>query len=217
MRISEMIARRIVGTHAASANTAELNPAFEYDRRLGEREQRLAGLRIRHQRLWTYLVASVLAGVIAGYLAILSHLSPVWILLPQVLILSIIQSLTKNARVHGSVQKIVTFYQLGTARLNHLWQGRGDNGMEFLPDRHPYASDLDLFGTGSLFELLCTARTGAGRAMLARWLLNPAEPDEVTNRQLAVAELRDMLDLREEWASVGEVQLRRVESSTFDE
>ena len=218
MRISELIARRrIVGTHPASANTAEENPAFEYDRRLGEQEQHLAGLRLLHQRLWTYLVASVLAGAIVGYLAISSHLSPLWILLPLALIVSIIRSLTKNARVHNSVEKIVRFYQLGTARLSHQWQGRGNSGMEFLPDRHPYASDLDLFGAGSLFELLCTARTGVGRAMLARWLLNAAEPDEVTNRQLAVAELRDMLDLREEWASVGEVQLGRVESSTFDE
>ena len=215
MRIFELIVRRrIVGAHA-SANTAEENPAFEYDRRLKDQEQHLAGLRLLHQRLWTYLIASALAGVIVGYLAISSHLSPLWILLPLGLIVSIVQSLTKNARVHSRVQKIVRFYQLGTARLSHRWQGCGDGGMEFLPDRHPYASDLDLFGVGSLFELLCTARTDSGRAMLARWLLNPAEPDEITNRQLAVAELRSMLNFREEWASVGEAQLGQGESSAI--
>jgi hypothetical protein len=213
MRIFELIARRrIVGAHA-SANTAQENPAFGYDRRLKDQEQHLAGIRLLHQRLWTYLTASALAGVMVGYLAVSSHLSPLWILLPLALIVSIVQSLTKNARAHSRVQKIVRFYQIGTARLRHRWQGCGDGGMEFLPDRHPYASDLDLFGAGSLFELLCTARTGSGRAMLARWLLNPAEPDDVTNRQLAVAELRDRLDLQEDWASAGEAQLGQVEST----
>jgi hypothetical protein len=215
MRIFELIARRRIVSAHSSANTAEENPAFEYDRRLKDQEQHLAGIRLLHQRLWIYLIASALAGVIVGYLAISSHLSPLWILLPLALIVSIVQSLTKNARVHSRVQKIVRFYQLGTARLSHRWQGSGDSGMEFLPDDHPYASDLDLFGAGSLFELLCTARTGSGRAMLARWLLNPAEPDEVTNRQLAVAELRDRLDFREEWASVGEAQLGQGESSAI--
>jgi hypothetical protein len=74
--------------------------------------------------------------------------------------------------------------------------------LEFRPESHPYASDLDLFGTGSLFELLCTARTGIGGAILAKWLLNPAECAEIAERQRAVAELRDQLDLREDWASV---------------
>ncbi len=213
MRIFELIARRRIVSAHASANTAEDNPAFEYDRRLKEQEQHLAGIRLLHRRLWAYLTASASAGGVVGYLAISSHLSLLWILLPLALIVSIVQSLTKNARAHSRVQKIVRFYRLGTARLRHLWQGCGDGGMEFLPDRHPYASDLDLFGAGSLFELLCTARTDSGRAMLARWLLNPAEPDDVTNRQLAVAELRDRLDLQEDWASAGEAQLGQVEST----
>jgi hypothetical protein len=97
----------------------------------------------------------------------------------------------------------VSFYELGVARLSHQWQGRGIGGAQFRPDNHPYASDLDLFGTGSLYELLCTARTGIGRAMLANWLLTPAEYGEVKQRQAAVAELQPRLDLREEWASVG--------------
>jgi hypothetical protein len=40
--------------------------------------------------------------------------------------------------------------------------------------------------------------------MLARWLLAPAEPGEIRLRQAAVAELRDLLGLREKLALVGE-------------
>jgi hypothetical protein len=187
----------------ALANIAHEIPQGEYARRLGERQRQLASIRGLHQRLWTYLIAAALAGAVVVWAARSSHLvSALWILPPSAVVLSLIQSLTKNARVHGRVQRIVSFYELGVARLRHQWQGRGIGGGQFRPDNHAYASDLDLFGTGSLFELLCTARTGIGRAVLANWLLNPAECGEVAERQAAIAELRDQLDLREDWASV---------------
>ncbi|MGA8876209.1 MAG: mismatch repair protein, partial [Candidatus Korobacteraceae bacterium] len=80
---------------------------------------------------------------------------------------------------------------------------------------HVYAADLDLFGNGSLFEMLCTARTGIGRATLADWLLNPASPDEISSRQEAVIELRNNLELQEQWAVAGEADPGRVTSSTL--
>lgn len=188
----------------ASTNTANETPDGEYARRLSEQQRQLAGIRVLHQRLWTYLIVAALAGIVVAWVAFSSHLvSALWILLPSAVVLFINQSLKKNARLHSRVQRIVRFYELGLARLRHQWQGRGVGGEQFRPDRHAYASDLDLFGTGSLFELLCTARTGIGRTMLANWLLNPAECDEVAGRQAAVAELRLMLHLREDWASVG--------------
>ena len=67
-----------------------------------------------------------------------------------------------------------------------------------------YGEDLDLFGSGSLYELLCTARTRAGEDLLARWLLSPAGPDQVLERQSAIAEARGEIDLRESFALTGE-------------
>jgi hypothetical protein len=187
----------------APTNIAHEIPDGEYTRRLGERQGQLLGIRDLHQRLWTYLIAAALAGIVATWAALSSRsVSALWILLPSVVALSVVQSLTKNAHLHSRVRRIVSFYELGVGRLRHRWQGRGFSGWEFRPESHPYASDLDLFGTGSLFELLCTARTSIGGAVLAKWLLNPAECAEIAERQRAVAELRDQLDLREDWASV---------------
>ena len=62
---------------------------------------------------------------------------------------------------------------------------------------HPYARDLDLFGPGSLFQLIDTARTESGEETLADWLRAPADSREVLARQEAVAELRDRIDFRE--------------------
>ena len=86
--------------------------------------------------------------------------------------------------------------------MENRWAGSGDSGERFLPDFHSYALDLDLFGRGSLFELLSTATTSWGAKTLADWLLSPASPAEVRERQAAVAELRPRLDLREEIATL---------------
>jgi hypothetical protein len=95
----------------------------------------------------------------------------------------------------------VSFYDRGLARLENRWAGSGDSGDRFLPASHAYARDLDLFGRGSLFQLLSTATTSWGARTLAAWLLSPASPDEVRARQAAVEELRPRVDLREEIAT----------------
>jgi hypothetical protein len=201
----------------AWANKAHEIPQSEYARRLSERQRQLASIRALHQRLWTYVIVATLTGIVVVWAALSSHLiSALWILLPSVVVLYSIQSLRRNASIHSRVQRIAIFYELGVARLRHEWQGRGIGGKEYLPENHAYASDLDLFGTGSLYELLCTARTGVGRAMLAKWLLNQAGSDEVRARQAAVAELRDQLGLREDWAALGGSTLDQVGASIRD-
>ena len=80
------------------AGTAYEIPESEYARRLSERKQQLANISGLHQRLWIYLILAALAGIVVTWAALSLHLvSALWILLPSVVGLSIIQSLTKNA------------------------------------------------------------------------------------------------------------------------
>lgn len=58
--------------------------------------------------------------------------------------------------------------------------------------------DLDLAGHASLWHLLGRARTPLADRTLAAWLTEPAEPDRIGARQIAVAELAPELDLRQE-------------------
>lgn len=62
----------------------------------------------------------------------------------------------------------------------------------------PLVRDLSLLGHASLFELLGTAHTPPGRNTLAAWLLGPAPPATVLERQAAVAELAPELDFRQQ-------------------
>ena len=202
---------------APLAGTARDIPASEYVRRLAERTQQLANIKVYHQRLWMYLIAAGLSAAVITWAAFSSYRVPaLWIVLPSVIGLSTLQSLAKNARTYSRVGRIVSFYELGLSRLRHTWQEQGIDGKEFLPENHIYASDLDLFGEGSLFELLCTARSGVGRGTLANWLLSPAKCEQAGERQVAISELRDMLDFREDWASVGNNSLNQAGSAISD-
>jgi len=100
-------------------------------------------------------------------------------------------------------ERAAALYDQGLA-VSTTFGRKGATGERFLNSAHPYAQDLDLFGHGSLFELLSTARTRVGEETLARWLLAPATPDVLRDRQAAVAELRPRLDLREDLALLGE-------------
>lgn len=66
-----------------------------------------------------------------------------------------------------------------------------------------FAGDLDLLGHASLQHLLNSASTPASQQRLTGWLLAPAAPDEIRQRQTAVAELAEVVDFRDELTLFG--------------
>jgi hypothetical protein len=107
-------------------------------------------------------------------------------------------------RLMGRRRRAVKHFERAIARVDEKWRGKGTTGDRYLDPAHPYAQDLDIFGKGSLFELLCTARTRIGEDTLAQWLLAPADLETVRARNAAVDELRPRLDLREDLAVLAE-------------
>jgi hypothetical protein len=107
------------------------------------------------------------------------------------------------ARARRTLRSIA-FYERGLARIEDRWIGTGDSKSAVASESHLYAADLDIFGKGSLFELLNTARTRSGEETLGRWLSEPAAREEILYRQAAVDELRNNIDLREDLAVLGE-------------
>jgi hypothetical protein len=110
--------------------------------------------------------------------------------------------------------RLAEYYDRGIARLDHHWESL-DEGREFADQDHFYATDLDLFGRGSLFQLLCSARTQAGRETLANWMKTPASPEEVLARHGAISELRGRQDLREALAAAGSLEVSNCRPETF--
>jgi len=180
------------------------SPRAEYERRLEDRRVRAARLAWRERLIGNGRVVVFLLGLGMIYPALGMHLFSAWWLLAPVVVFSVLlflhEQVTRDWRRAG---QSAAYYRDGLARLDGAWKGCGRPGARFLDEKHPYAADLDLFGPGSLFELLCTARTRTGEETLAGWLLAPAAAEEIRQRQEAVAELRPLLDLREDLALLG--------------
>ena len=93
---------------------------------------------------------------------------------------------------------LVRLNERGLARLGKEWHGFAERGDEFRDSDHPYADDLDIFGQGSLFQLLNDTATRFGESVLAGWLAHGAEARDVRARQGAIRELAPRIDFRQE-------------------
>jgi hypothetical protein len=173
-------------------------PSAEYSRRLQAREQQVARLDVVSARISNVRV--VLA--ILAFAAI--WLGDYWWLVPAGLFLVAVIYHSRVRRARASADRAAAHYRAGIARIEDRWSGLGNQGTRFDDPHHVYAADLDLFGPGNLFELLSIARTRMGENALASWLLAPAPVATVLERQRAIAELRERLDLREDLAALGE-------------
>lgn len=114
-------------------------------------------------------------------------------------------------RQHGALNQrlqrqgeLCAIYDESLARLRRDWEHLPLRLPPGPPPDDPLASDLDVFGRASLQHLLdSAATTAAGQALLRGWLLHPAAPAVVGQRQVAVAELAPQLAFREELAVDG--------------
>jgi len=180
------------------------SPSKAYTERLEERRRSSGRLEILHRRIGNLRLLLMICAVVLGWLWLgQGLLGPAWLGLPGGAFLVLVGIHERVLRRKTRLDRAAAFYERGLARLEDRWIGTGEPGIRHLDEGHPYAADLDLFGKGSLFELICTARTRAGEDALAAWLCEPAEPGEIRARQAAIGELKDRLDLREELSVLG--------------
>ncbi|HTM45330.1 MAG TPA: hypothetical protein VL137_10270 [Polyangiaceae bacterium] len=78
------------------------------------------------------------------------------------------------------------------------WHTLTDQGASLVEEGHPYAGDLDLFGSGSVFQRFNVAHTRFGQRTLARLLGVPVTATEAQGRQSIVKSLVNELELRQE-------------------
>jgi hypothetical protein len=182
-------------------------PREIYARCLAERTRRLESARRGAERIG-YLRLLVFLGAAAAVWYVFHNHSLGWTLVPIAVFIPLVWRQARFEREAECARRAMRFFERGIARLENRWQGGGEDGARFADPHHPYASDLDLFGRASLFELLSTARTRGGEERLAEWLKSPAPvaatKGDIPARHEAVDELRPMLELREQIAVLGD-------------
>lgn len=180
------------------------DPAAEYARRLQLREAEVT--RLEQWHIWTgnlRLLVFAAAALLLWLYAKRHAINGWWLVLPLAAFVALVVYHETILRRQSQARRAAEFYRKGLNRIADKWIGQGETGDRFRDPEHVYCEDLDLFGRGSLFELLSRARTRVGEQRLADWLLHPAQVEEVLSRRQAVTELREKLDLREWLATLG--------------
>lgn len=186
-------------------NSLDSSIAAEYSRRLQQREARARRLHRKHISTGNARVALFVAIIAVGWaIGKTGRPSIYWLA-------AIVAAFIASAAIHRRIlsakskaERAAELYSRGIMRMEDRWSGTGESGEQFRDPTHIYADDLDIFGAGSLFQLLCVARTRMGKGALAAWLLHPAPIEEIHVRHTAVTELGRKLDLREDLALAGE-------------
>ena len=146
-----------------------------------------------------------------GYLRLAFGVALLLLLLPpRLYALLPLAAFVLAARIHGTTlrqlaeaRRLLAFFERSLARVEDRRSGLQPRTTRLSLTESLFAADLDLFGPGSLFEVLCEARTSLGEIALGEWLLAPAEVPILVARQTAIAELRSRLPLRESFAAAG--------------
>jgi hypothetical protein len=186
------------------------SPSEEYKKRQQAREAQVARFEKLHIRFGNFRLLLVIATLVAAWYSLhRDAFSPWWLLLALLIFLAIVILHARILRRRTCADRAAAFYRNGLARIEDRWisptqPGTGQTAARIDVHSSLYATDLDLFGQASLFELLSLARTRIGEDTLAAWLLSPSPIAEITERHAAITELRNRLDLREDVSVLGE-------------
>jgi MutS domain V len=180
-------------------------PHAEYSHRLAVRQKTVAAKDALHKQIGNAKLAVVVVAIVLLWLALKDEMiSTYWLPVPIALYVALSLAHEFALRALAHARSAVAFYQRGIARLEDRWSGTGASGERFRNPKHVYADDLDIFGTGCLFELLSTALLPMGEERLAQWLTAASPVPAIHERHKVIVDLRDKLDLREELALLGE-------------
>ena len=181
-----------------------MTPGELYAARLAAREARIAVLQRRAERFGAARLAVAAVILLAGWMVWIAHWFPsAWLAVPIAAFAALIAAHARQRRELMRTLRAAEFHRRAIARIEDRWAGTGIQDHPREDTHHPYAADLDVFGAGSLFELLCTARTAMGRETLADWLLKGADVEHIRRRHECLDDLRARIDLHEDLAVLG--------------
>jgi hypothetical protein len=188
---------------------------MEYEARLDELQSASVEEEWQHKLAAAGMLIGFCLFAVLGFNASKQRVPAWWPLLPLPIAAVSALRFRKHRAAQTRLFRLKQFYERCAQRAKGEWQGSGHTGQEFDDPGHLYARDLGVFGEGSLFELLCTARTAIGRRALAGYLLAEPEAEVTLERQQAVRELAPRQDLRERVATVGEFEFSESKLETF--
>ncbi|MDP4125831.1 MAG: DNA mismatch repair protein [Bacillota bacterium] len=168
-------------------------PKEQYEKRkvyYGRRLERLTQIinRLSNVRLITFLAGCGLA--VFFYMRGRSSLGIGMVILTVIVFIALVVWHQNLKTSQNYFRVLYENYDQSLSRLAGNWRSFPDTGTDFIDPSHAYSGDLDIFGNGSLFQWITTAKTFRGRAALKEVLTEPPEGAEIIQkRQEAIGEL----------------------------
>jgi len=154
-------------------------------------------LKKQNQLGWTRLII-ILVTIVASYLAIMNLGVWGWIvaLVGISVFLYIVSVDAANNEKLAEAKSLVSVNEVELQILNNQYFDRF-NGVEYEPNTHPYAADVDVFGNASLYQYINRCETEQGKALLAMDFLALLDVDTILERHEAIIELQSLLEWRQ--------------------
>jgi hypothetical protein len=192
----------------ASLTDEELvRPSEFYARRTDELRVATRKNAARYSRYTQFLMVLGSLACVALYQSIFANRLPLWPVILVILAAALIVQRRHRCHLRSvRLSSLIEYYHKAAARLAQKWDLL-DGGERFIDQDHFYSTDLDLFGQGSLYQLLCSARTHIARETLAHWMKAPAKLEEIHARHEVISELRLRRELPELLATAGPMQV----------
>jgi hypothetical protein len=184
--------------------TPSITPRMAYQQRLTKVQDDLNGLRQQDTSFIRLRTGIFLAAVLLGILCVgePDTVSWLWMLFPVTLFMALLPFHQRCLRRLQHANSVAAFHESRLRRLDRKFDDGAPDGSAFADEHHPWTSDLDVFGRGSLFQMLNECRTQPGRRELASWLKTVCDGNVIRLRQARAQGLKQHLTLREELACV---------------
>lgn len=128
--------------------------------------------------------------------------------------LSFVYLVIRHNRVLGTKGYVLALFSINENSLKRLegkWTSFPDAGEDNKDDNHAYATDLDIFGRGSLFQWLNSTQTIFGRKRLKEVLTQQSDyPEGIRQRQDAILELSGKCTWRQRFIAEGMISTNKL-------
>jgi len=187
-----------------------------YEKRKTYYAQRLEKLTLTINQLSNVRLVTFLAGcVLTGFLFMTQRSSVGWgvVIFTLVSFAGLVLWHQKLKTQQNYLRVLYENYDQASKRLAGEWKSFPDKGEDFKDPTHPYSEDLDLFGTGSLFQWINIARTFRGREKLKEVLTElPEDTGTIQRKQAAIKELARNLAWRQRFLAEARMTKRPLNS-----
>jgi DNA mismatch repair ATPase MutS len=170
----------------------------QYQQNIAALQKQLKVLQKQHLWLAIARLLCIIGAIYSVYIWL--NLTPnMWIVSVLALLLFLI---LKNLQQKVGFKKALVQQKItiNTNEINALVQHINpmDDGAEFLDKKHPYALDLDIFGTHSLFHFINRCGTFLGKQKLAERLSSALPQNQIVKHQEAIQELAPLVAYRQD-------------------